>query len=231
MTPVICPHGLPKFSCAPCRSAYMKEWRKKHPTYGKDRRRRIMAGPNGDAARAQAREWCRRYRDANRERCREYKRRWLAKRPDYSRNRYYARQERLTAEEARAERRAKYEAYKATGRRSTLPRRDADGRITSPTRRDIRRHVQRLGAACYLCGLPTIVGCKTDVACRTTLDHIVPVQDGGLGVPSNLAIAHHGCNSARRGNAQITPGNVPDDFRQRRIRRMAPRLARLQVVA
>lgn len=88
---------------------------------------------------------------------------------------------------ARARRRAK-------DRRAAAVRRGAVVVGPRPRMEDIAR---RDGWRCHLCTRavdPNLYFQDRDAA---TLDHLVPVSAGGTDEPSNLALAHRGCNSRR----------------------------------
>jgi 5-methylcytosine-specific restriction endonuclease McrA len=68
-------------------------------------------------------------------------------------------------------------------------------------RRTIRRRVvAQHGMTCWLCGLP--IASMAEV----TMDHVVPVKDGGRFVVGNLRPAHDACNKAR-GHGPVLPSN------------------------
>ena len=56
---------------------------------------------------------------------------------------------------------------------------------------------ERDGWVCQLCGGPIDFGASAH-ADRASLDHIVPQSRGGSHDPSNLRMAHVGCNARRR---------------------------------
>ena len=66
--------------------------------------------------------------------------------------------------------------------------------VDAPTRRAI---YERDGWVCQLCEAPVDPG-ATAHAERASLDHIVPQSRGGSHDPSNLRMAHVGCNARRR---------------------------------
>lgn len=51
---------------------------------------------------------------------------------------------------------------------------------------------------CHLCSTPVSTVAKAPHPKAPSLDHITPKSKGGTDDPSNLALAHFGCNSARR---------------------------------
>lgn len=112
--------------------------------------------------------------------------------------------------EATSERMARYfadysakhgEAYSSTWRRKFKaehgfwPQGSGTEFIDAPTRRSI---YERDGWVCQLCD-GAISPDATEHADRASLDHIVPQSRGGSHDPSNLRMAHVGCN-ARRGD-------------------------------
>ena len=66
--------------------------------------------------------------------------------------------------------------------------------VDAPTRRAI---YERDGWVCQLCGDPIDFDASAH-ADRASLDHIVPQSRGGSHDPSNLRMAHVGCNARRR---------------------------------
>ena len=66
--------------------------------------------------------------------------------------------------------------------------------VDAATRRAI---YERDGWVCQLCEAPVDPG-ATAHAERASLDHIVPQSRGGSHDPSNLRMAHVGCNARRR---------------------------------
>ncbi|MFB9512387.1 HNH endonuclease [Streptomyces purpureus] len=88
---------------------------------------------------------------------------------------------------ARARRRAK-------DRRAAAVRRGAVVVGPRPKLDDIAR---RDGWRCHLCLRSVDPGLHFQHRDAATLDHLVPVSVGGTDEPSNLALAHRGCNSSR----------------------------------
>lgn len=77
------------------------------------------------------------------------------------------------------------------GRRSRSP-------INSRTRRAKRQTIlDRDGATCWICRLPLVDDAGPDDLLRTTMDHVVPVVDGGGNSNANLRLAHRICNETR----------------------------------
>lgn len=101
--------------------------------------------------------------------------------------------------------RAKFCCKRCSGRAHRRERRHLER--SSGVRRDAKRRVplitillvgERDGWRCHLC--------RGRVArSEASLDHLVPLVDGGAHVASNVALAHHDCNSLRsnRGAAQL----------------------------
>ena len=93
------------------------------------------------------------------------------------------------------------EAYSSTWRRKFKaehgfwPQGSGTEFVDAPTRRSI---YERDGWVCQLCD-GAISPDATEHADRASLDHIVPQSRGGSHDPSNLRMAHVGCN-ARRGD-------------------------------
>jgi hypothetical protein len=88
---------------------------------------------------------------------------------------------------ARSRRRAK-------DRRAAAVRRGAVIVGPRPRLEDIAR---RDGWRCHLCTRAVDPGLYFQHRDAATLDHLVPVSAGGTDEPSNLALAHRGCNSRR----------------------------------
>lgn len=65
----------------------------------------------------------------------------------------------------------------------------------------VRTLMRKQGGLCALCGEQMNLVAGDDQ--EATLDHIVPVSNGGLDVITNLQLAHRSCNEAR-GNQPIT---------------------------
>lgn len=94
---------------------------------------------------------------------------------------------------ARARRRAK-------DRRAAAVRRGAVVVGPRPKLEDIAR---RDGWRCHLCHRKVNPRVHFQHRNAATLDHLVPVTDGGTDEPANLALAHRGCNSRRGVGGQI----------------------------
>lgn len=61
------------------------------------------------------------------------------------------------------------------------------------------------GATCALCGEPIEYGLRHNHPRGPSVDHIVPLKDGGHPTAMwNVRVAHHGCNSGRRDDP-VTP--------------------------
>jgi hypothetical protein len=67
------------------------------------------------------------------------------------------------------------------------------------TRPDIWRYkiAERDGWRCGICGMPVSPTARYPDPLQATLDHILPVSRGGSNDPSNLRLAHMGCNRSR----------------------------------
>lgn len=78
------------------------------------------------------------------------------------------------------------------------------------TARALRRLIADSGGACHLCGLQVVPGSKNR-ALVPSIDHLVPRARGGSNAYANLALAHQGCNAAKRDRLA-----VDDAFRARR---------------
>ena len=76
--------------------------------------------------------------------------------------------------------------------------------VDAPTRRAI---YERDRWTCQLCLEPIDAG-ATEHADRASLAHIIPQSRGGSHEPSNLRMAHVGCNASRRDRADGTGGRV-----------------------
>lgn len=59
------------------------------------------------------------------------------------------------------------------------------------------RIYERDGWMCQLCGEPVDPALIFPDRLSATLDHIVPLSLGGTHDPSNVQLAHLGCNSAK----------------------------------
>lgn len=93
------------------------------------------------------------------------------------------------------------ERKRATNRRKNVKRRGAKVGITYT----LAEIGERDGWRCHLCRRsvdPTLPGTHQR---GPTIDHLVPVADGGMDEPENVALAHRGCNVKRRdkGIAQL----------------------------
>jgi len=75
------------------------------------------------------------------------------------------------------------------------------------------RHPQRVrrflrlrdGDACWLCGRHVVDGLGPQDPERASIDHVVPVSDGGSDMDHNLRLAHASCNE-RRCPGEARPG-------------------------
>lgn len=63
----------------------------------------------------------------------------------------------------------------------------------------LRQVVERDGWECWLCGQPIRQGIDPHHDEAVSLDHVVPLSEGGNHAVENLRPAHRWCNS-RRGN-------------------------------
>lgn len=63
----------------------------------------------------------------------------------------------------------------------------------------------RDGHRCHLCNRKVDMSLSGDHKQGPTIDHLIPLADGGDDVASNVALAHRSCNCARgsRGTAQL----------------------------
>lgn len=64
---------------------------------------------------------------------------------------------------------------------------------------------ERDGHRCHLCNRKVNMDLSGDHRRGPTIDHLIPLSDGGADVPENVALAHRSCNCARRdkGPAQL----------------------------
>jgi 5-methylcytosine-specific restriction endonuclease McrA len=147
-------------------------------------RQRHAANPERD------RESRRQWRAANPERYREGQRRWREANPESGRERgrrwYEANQERRREQIGRW-RAANPEQYAAIARRSDRKRKAAlRGAPYTPEGAAYVEWIYATNPPCAYCGAPS-----------DTIDHIVPVANGGTGDKANLAPACVSCNSAK----------------------------------
>lgn len=144
-----------------------------------------------EAHRRRARAWF----QANKDRCRENKRRWEASRPPESREERNRRQreryrcdpefrERVLARSrARLLENPDYGRAKTARRRAMLRGRPAE--FINP------QHIyERDGGKCHICHRRVSRG-------DFHIDHLIPVSQGGANVASNVALAHPFCNVSR----------------------------------
>lgn len=70
------------------------------------------------------------------------------------------------------------------------------GRIGPGRRREIERAyiIERDGSRCHLCG-------ELCSAEDVSLDHVIPLAQGGSHAPENLRVAHLSCNARKRDRA------------------------------
>lgn len=106
-----------------------------------------------------------------------------------------------------------YRAYRRTIER----RRDRTLAKAKSTPYDRVSIFERDGWVCQLCGEPVDrEACWPDPGCAT-IDHIVPLSLGGEDSPSNVRLAHYGCNSSRQDkpwrDGAYRVGAAPGSFR------------------
>lgn len=58
--------------------------------------------------------------------------------------------------------------------------------------------IAEYGATCWLCGKPINLDADRRTRAGLTLDHVLPVSQGGADSLDNLRPAHKGCNSKRQ---------------------------------
>lgn len=148
----------------------------------------------------------REYRPKNREKFREYDKRWSEANPDhksaYMQSYYRQNRDRILAKSAEY-REANAERYRAYEReRSGLPKRIQltamrRARIAGLPYENINRQAiyNRDGGRCHICG-------KKAERSNFHLDHLIPVAHGGGYLAVNLRVAHPSCN-ARRGAGRL----------------------------
>ncbi len=62
----------------------------------------------------------------------------------------------------------------------------------------MRRRFMEQGGRCYLCGEPMTLDGDANASRFATLDHVIPVHDGGgRSCAANLKAAHRECNMRR----------------------------------
>lgn len=54
----------------------------------------------------------------------------------------------------------------------------------------------RFGPTCHVCGLPVNLDCRKGGE-RPSVDHLIPLREGGPNTLENARICHIGCNSRR----------------------------------
>ena len=69
-------------------------------------------------------------------------------------------------------------------------------RNTTRRNRD-RDRIRRTGAACHICGQAIDYTLPWLDPMAFVVDHLVPLNRGGLDIPSNTAAAHRACNRAK----------------------------------
>lgn len=62
---------------------------------------------------------------------------------------------------------------------------------------------ERDGFRCHLCGRHVDMARMSPDSLSPSLDHLVPISTGGVHDPSNVALAHRGCNSRRGANGAV----------------------------
>lgn len=99
--------------------------------------------------------------------------------------------------------------------------------FTSHERREMRAFlIQKYGKVCQLCKLAgkSPLACAIDMEADTnrdrrsfSIDHIVPLADGGANVIDNMWPAHKGCNTLKGSEA----GGTPRKYRRSTTNRLA----------
>lgn len=165
--------------------------------------------------------WCKDcnkvWREANKERLREYYKAWRMEHPNYTREYNAANADKRRAyskawREANQERRRAYldanresareyqRAYAIANRERSADksaRRRAmkvTNGVTPYARTDI---YESSGWRCYLCGGPVDPSLAFPDLMSKSIDHIVPIIKGGRDAPDNVALAHWGCNLSK----------------------------------
>lgn len=89
----------------------------------------------------------------------------------------------------------------ATNRRKNAKRRGARG-LGRYTLADIGARDQW---RCHICRRPVDRMVRSPKAASASIDHLIPIADGGSDTPENVTLAHRSCNSrrGRRGPAQL----------------------------
>lgn len=91
----------------------------------------------------------------------------------------------------------KRERYRRKNRRRRMK--------TTPGSYTLAEIAKRDGCRCHLCGKRVNLDLSGMAKWGPTIDHLVPLSNGGLDVPGNVALAHRHCNVARgnRGEVQL----------------------------
>lgn len=73
---------------------------------------------------------------------------------------------------------------------------NAEGRAISGVSVTVEWLAERDGSECWLCGEPVEMSVR-NTRRGPSIDHIVPVSEGGLTTPENCRLAHQRCNAVR----------------------------------
>ena len=78
------------------------------------------------------------------------------------------------------------------------PRRNNPRRNRNLARKWLRIIYTQHQGICWICGTPTLPpGQRPRSKHAASIDHIIPISKGGTDHPTNLTLAHYGCNSTR----------------------------------
>ena len=120
-------------------------------------------------------------REANRERFREYEQRWAARNKEY------------TAAKSRRWKDENPERVRENGRRRRAQLRNA---YVAPV--DTAAIYERDKWICQLCRKPVKRGLVSPDPGSPSIDHILPLVEGGTHEPANVQLAHLGCNRRKQ---------------------------------
>lgn len=104
-------------------------------------------------------------------------------------------------------------AYIVHFRRHQKINRPQPGRLPPPSIQNpdvARMYAERDGWMCHLCDGAIDPVPTTDIARNVSIDHLIPRSSGGSHYPSNLRVAHRGCNLGRR-NSPLPAGSSVSD--------------------
>lgn len=181
--------------CVPCRQACRsREYQKNKARYTAKRKEQYAA--MADQAKADAKRW----REENPERAKENSARWGQRNPELKKQKtreWYENNKERSNENSRLWNEANPDATRRIKREAARRRRARKrGNGVEPySELDI---FERDGWICYLCDEPVDPCAPRRSDAGATIDHIIPISQGGPDSPDNVATAHWLCNRLKK---------------------------------